>query len=269
VTGATAGVVDRDLYREIIDVADRIATVVSQDTADPTVPNSTWTVSETAAHLAAVNSHFLDIAAGMRPARHGDGSRSGLAPANARLLAQITVRDPGILAAQIRNHADGFVSHVRQRSGDEVVDTPLGEMTMDTFCRYLLTHMLGHGEGIAEARRQPSILTATHVALVVPFLVVVMPKLLDAAAVRDLDASYELRLRDTARLVVRFERGVPTVTERPQSPVDCVISAEPCSFFLMTAGLRTTWPLIAQGKICAWGRKPWLAFRFSRAFRLP
>jgi hypothetical protein len=272
VTGSPAGGgVDRDIYREIIAVADRIATLVAQPAADElTVPNSTWTIAEAAAHLAAANGHFREIAAGNRPARHGDGTKPGLASANAQLLEQFTVRDPAILGAQIRDHANGFVSQVRQRPGDDRVDTPLGEMSVDEFGGYLLTHMLGHGEGIAQARRQPSMLTAAHVALAVPFLVVVMPRLVDAAVARDLDASYELRIRDTARLAVRFERGVATVVQGPaRQPVDCVISAEPRAYFLLAAGLRTTGRLIAQGKISAWGRKPWLAFRFSRAFTFP
>jgi hypothetical protein len=270
VTDGEAGIVNLELYQEILDVAERISELVSQDTAhDPVVPSTTWTVTETAAHLAAANAHFAEIAAGARPDRHGDGSAAGLATANAQLLDRFTLRDAGILAVEIRKNAAAFVDHVRRRPASDVVDTPLREMTVGVFCGYLLTHMLGHGEGIAMARRQPSILTAHHVALTVPFLVAVMPRLVDPTVARQLDATFDVRLRDTARLAVRFDQGVATVTEQARPDADCVVSAEPCSFFLMSAGLRPLWPLMLSGKLRAWGRKPWLAFRLARAVRFP
>lgn len=270
VTDGEAGLVDSQLYREILEVGERISGLVGQDPAeDPIVPGTTWTVTTTAAHLAAANAHFAEIASGARPARHGDGSAAGLAPANAELLSRFTLRDASILAVQIKQSAAAFVEHVRRRPPSDVVDTPLGEMTVGESCGYLLTHMLGHGEGIALARRRPSMLTATHVALVVPFLVVVMPRLVDTKAVGALDATYELRLRDTARLSIRFDQGVATVSEQPPSDVDCVVSMDPCSFFLMSAGLQQLWPLMLSGKVRAWGRKPWLVVRFARAFTFP
>lgn len=270
VTDGEAGVVNPELYQEILGVAERISELVSQHAAhDPIVPSTTWTVTETAAHLATANAHFAEIASGALPDRHGDGSAAGLATANAQLLDRFTLRDAGILAALIKKNAAAFVDHARRRPVSDVVDTPLGEMTVGVFCAYLLTHMLGHGEGIAMARRQPSMLTATHVALVVPFLVAVMPRLVDSKVARQLDATFDLRLRDTARLAVRFDQGVATVTEQAQPDADCVVSVEPCSFFLMSAGLRPMWPLMLSGKLRAWGRKPWLAFRLARAITFP
>lgn len=270
VTDGEAGVVDPELYREILEVAERISGLVCQEAVDdPLVPGTTWTVTVTAAHLVVANAHFVEIVSGAQPARHGDGSPAGLAAANAQVLGAFTLRDAGILAAQIKERAATFVDHARRRPANDVVDTPLGEMTVGEFCGYLLTHMLSHGEGIAMARRQPSMLTAEHVALAVPFLVAVMPRLVDSKVVRQLDATYELRLRGVARLGVRFDKGVATVTEQVQSEVDCVISAEPCSFFLMCAGLRPLWPLMLTGRLRAWGRKPWLAFLFARAFVFP
>lgn len=269
VTDRKNGIVDPDLCREILEVADRIAELVGKGADDPVVPGTTWTVTETAAHLVTANAHFAAIASGDQPARHGDGSRAGLATANAQVLDKFTLRDAGILAVQIKKNAAAVVDHARQRPASDVVDTPLGEMTVGEFCGYLLTHMLSHGEGIAMARQQPSMLTAAHVALAVPFLVAVLPRLVDSKVVGQLDATYELRLRDTARLGVRFDKGVATVTAQAQPGADCVVSAEPRSYFLMCAGLRSPWPLMLSGRFRAWGRKPWLAIRFARAFVFP
>jgi hypothetical protein len=270
VTDGGTGVVNPELYAEILAVAQRVSQLVSQNAADDSVvAGTTWTVTATAAHLAAANAHFAEIASGATPARHGDGTSGSLAEANARLLSTFTLRDADVLAGLISKQAAAFVDHARQRPASDLVDTPLGEMTVREFCGYLLIHMLSHGEGIAMARHQPPVLTAKHIGLAVPFLVAVMPRLVDSSVAGQLDATFDLRLRDTARLSITFDKGVASVAERAQPDPDCVVSAEPRSFFLMSAGLRPLWPLMLSGKVRAWGRKPWLGFRLARAVKLP
>jgi hypothetical protein len=260
-----------ELGQEITGVADRIAEIVRglAATTDPMARNSTWSVLETAAHLAAANGHFAQIASGAQPPRHGDGTKEGFASANAALLERFTLRDREKLADLISGAAAAFCTQVRSRPATDVVQTPLDEMDMVEFCGYLLAHMLGHGCAIAESLGQPSLVSRRHVELMVPFLVVSMPRLADAAVVGDLDARYELRLRGITRLAVRCDRGTVTVREGRPSPVDCVVSMEPRSFFLLYAGLRTPWSLIARGQLGVWGRRPWLGPRFTRCFRFP
>jgi hypothetical protein len=44
---------------------------------------------------------------------------------------------------------------------------------------------------------------------------------------------------------------------------------EPVTFFLLALGRRSAAEAIARGKICAWGRKPWLAPGFPTLFTAP
>jgi DinB family protein len=280
--------VNPDVLHEITVVADQIAELVrglAGATAnahrgaartraagagkDPRVPGSDWSVLETAAHLAVANGHFAEIAAGANPARHGDGTKAGLATANALLLQRFPVRDAVRLADQITAAAGEFVRHAQARAAGDEVDTPLGAMTVEATCGYLLAHLLSHGCAVARAVHRPTLVRPDQVSLMVPFLLVAMPRLVDPAAVADLVARYELRLRGSIRLTVGFDRGAVTVVDADHLPVDCVISVDPTSFFLITAGLRRQWPLIAQGRLRAWGRRPWLGPRFAKYFSFP
>ncbi|MFU8870395.1 maleylpyruvate isomerase N-terminal domain-containing protein [Micromonospora sp. SL4-19] len=258
-----------ELPDEILAVAKRLADLIGPlPTADIPIPGADWTAAEAAAHLATANELMATIAAG-RPATHGDGTKAGLAIANAQSLTEYTERNPGVLAQRIAGQAAAFIEAARVRPATEIVDTPMGPMPLGVFSCYLLAHMLSHGTAIAAALRLPPIVRPQHVELILPFIRTTMPRLVDRAAVRDLSACYELRLRGLSRFWVLFTQGVATVSDTPPRRVDCTISVDPVSFFLLSTGLSGQWPLIARGKLRAWGRKPWLAFRFLGFFAIP
>ncbi|WP_406037281.1 maleylpyruvate isomerase N-terminal domain-containing protein [Micromonospora sp. NBC_00898] len=258
-----------ELPDEILAVATRLADLIGPlPTADIAIPGASWTVAEAAAHLAMANELMATIAAG-RPATHGDGTKAGLASANAQSLTEYTERDPAVLAQRIAGQAAAFIEAARARPATDLVDTPMGPMPLGVFSGYLLAHMLSHGSAIAVALRQPPIVRPRHVELILPFIHVTMPRLVDRTAVQDLTACYELRLRGLTRFSVLFTDGVATVSDTPPRRVDCTISIDPVSFFLLSAGLSSQWPLLARGALRAWGRKPWLAFRFLGLFAVP
>ncbi|WP_197699039.1 maleylpyruvate isomerase N-terminal domain-containing protein [Micromonospora inositola] len=82
---ATADPTERgDLSGEILAVAGRLADLIGAlPDADIPIPGAEWAVAEAAAHLAMANELMATIAAG-RPAAHGDGTKAGLAAANAQ-----------------------------------------------------------------------------------------------------------------------------------------------------------------------------------------
>ncbi|MGR6317545.1 maleylpyruvate isomerase family mycothiol-dependent enzyme [Micromonospora soli] len=258
-----------ELPGEILAVAGRLADLIGGlPRADVPIPGADWTVAEAAAHLAMANELMATIAAG-RPATHGDGTKAGLAAANAQALSEDAEREPAVLAQRIAGQAAAFLEAARVRPAAEIVDTPMGPMPLGVFGCYLLAHMLSHGTAIAAALRQPPIVRPRHVELILPFIHATMPRLVDQAAVRGLSACYELRLRGVSRFWVRFTDGAAAVSDTAPGRVDCTISVDPVSFFLLSAGLSGQWPLIARGKLRAWGRRPWLAFRFLNFFAIP
>jgi hypothetical protein len=261
--------VDTAVIEQIVAVARRIAELTgSLPSTGIAIPGASWTVGEAAAHLVVANQLMTALAEG-RPSPYGDGTKAGLADANAQSLSGYLERDGAVLAARLTDQADAFVEAARQRPATDVVDTPLGPLTVDLLSRYMLAHQLSHGTAIARAVRGAPLVRPQHVPLVLSFVLATMPRLVDRAALGDFRASYEVRVRGVARFTAVFGDGQATISDQRDRHVDCVISADPVSFFLLGAGLASQWPLIARGRLRAWGRRPWLALQFRRFFAIP
>jgi uncharacterized protein (TIGR03083 family) len=232
------------------------------------VPGAEWSVGEAAAHLALANELMADLARGTsRP--YADGTKAGLAAANAQSLADYPERDPQLLAGEIVRHAQEFVDACGRRPAGEPTRTPLGPMDLGTLASYLLTHMLGHGYDMARALRVPHMIDRERVRLSLPFLLTAMPRVVDERAAAGFSARYRIGVRGGSSFGVHFADGAVTVTpESPERP-DCTIVTEPVTFFLMALGRCSPWAAIGRGKIVAWGPKPWLAPRFPACFTAP
>lgn len=233
------------------------------------VPGLEWTVGETAAHLALANGLMADLASG-RERLYGDGTPQSLAAANARSLAEFPERAAGPLAAMIVEQADVFLDEVDRAVADGTAGrrlvTPLGPMDLDILASYLLTHMLGHGYDLARGLRRPHMINETRVGLCLPFLKTAMPRVAAASA---LTARYTLRVRGGATFGVTFTDGTVEVLPEPPERSDCTILTEPVAFLLIALGRLGPWQAMARGGVLAWGRKPWLAPRFSTLFDAP
>ncbi|MEV5973362.1 maleylpyruvate isomerase family mycothiol-dependent enzyme [Streptomyces sp. NPDC051921] len=263
------GVLPEGLGEAIRGTARDIAEVVraAPDTGRP-VPRLTWTFGETAAHLGQANRLMAELAAG-RPQPYGDGSPQGIAAANEEVLAAYPERAAGPLADLIHDQALAFLDAVEERAPEEVVESPMGAFGPAALGAYLLTHMLGHGYDLARALGRPHMLDRGRVELTLPFMVAVMPRVADPAAVAGLDARFRVRLWGGAQFGVTVADGKVTTAEGPVDRADCTILTEPVAFLLMAMGRIDPGPVMATGRALAWGRKPWLGPRFPRLFVAP
>ncbi|MFG3054799.1 maleylpyruvate isomerase family mycothiol-dependent enzyme [Kitasatospora sp. NPDC048239] len=237
------------------------------DTGAP-IPGAQWTVGEAAAHLALVNELMADLAAGGQQT-YGDGTPGSLAAANEVALAAFPERNAAVLAEAIVRHARAFTEACADRAASEPVLTPLGPMDLDTFASYLLTHILGHGYDLAVALRRPHMVDRHRVELTLPFLMAVMPRVLDARTSAGHTACYDLRLRGGSRFTVTFRDGAVEVSPGPAARPDCTILTEPVAFLLLALGRCNPLAALARGKVLAWGRRPWLALGFPLLFKAP
>ena len=268
------GPLPEGLARAIRETAGDIATLLNSasDTTVP-VPDSEWTVGEAAAHLALANELMADLAAGHeRP--YGDGTPQSLAAANAQSLAAFGQRDAEPLASMITEQADAFLDAAERVAGEEsaagpALVTPLGPMDRSVLASYLLTHMLGHGYDLARALKRPHMIDRDRVALCMPFMLSVMPRVVDTAAIAGPAVHYAIRLRGGTAFGVSPGDGAVQVSPTPMERPDCTILIEPVTFLLIALGRRNPWRAIGQGQVLAWGRKPWLAPRFPTLFTAP
>ncbi|GAA3809332.1 hypothetical protein GCM10022403_049190 [Streptomyces coacervatus] len=268
------GPLPEGLARAIRDTAGDIATLLkgASDTTVP-VPDSEWTVGEAAAHLALANELMADLAAGhQRP--YGDGTPQSLAAANAQALATFGERGAQPLASMITEQAHAFLDAVDRAASDESIAgpalvTPLGSMDRHVLASYLLTHMLGHGYDLARALHRPHMIERDRIGLCMPFMLSVMPRVVDPAAIADLAVRYAIRLRGGTAFGVSLGDGAVHVTPTPPERPDCTILIEPVTFLLIALGRRNPWRAIGRGQVVTWGRKPWLAPRFPTLFTAP
>ncbi|MGW7820415.1 maleylpyruvate isomerase family mycothiol-dependent enzyme [Streptomyces puniciscabiei] len=259
------------LGQAIRDTAEEIAALL-RGVSDTTsaVPGSEWTVGEAAAHLAMANELMADLAAG-RERPYGDGTPQSLAEANAESLAVFPERRAEPLATMIVEQAEAFLDAVSRLTADGPAPaTPLGAMNPSVLASYLLTHMLGHGYDLARALRRAHMVDRARVALCMPFMLSVMPRVANPAATAGLTARYRIRLRGGEAFGVSLADGTVQVTPgAPAQRADCTILLDPVAFLLIALGRLNPWRAIAQGKVLAWGPRPWLASRFPTLFTAP
>ena len=262
----------RDLAGELLDAIDRAGGQVTDllrsaapGDADRRLPGSSWTVGDTAAHLADGTGSYVDYLNGSTEswADLSDLPGGSLAASNARHLAEVADRDLGSLADAI----DARLAEVAVAAGaldadDRVfwhgLDVPLA-----TFLAAGLGELLVHGLDLAKVLERPWPIPPGEAAMVAEGLVPLLHLLVAEEAAKGVRVTYELRLRGGGTATLAFRDGALDARMGPAPDADCRVSADPVAFLLVAYGRRSQWSAAATGKLLAWGRKPWAAFRLT------
>ena len=186
-------------------------------------------------------------------------------------------RDPAVLADRIEQRAEEYLAECENYSPDELRPWFVEgtRVPVWTLTGHLLNETLMHGYDIARADGRKWRIKPPHAATVirhlfVPVLQELGPSILvDGEKAAGLRATYDLRIRAGDRLHFIFDDGQVRVEEPAAGKVDCHISADPVAFMMIFWGRKDQWSAIASGKLMAWGRKPWLGFRFKSLIRHP
>lgn len=253
----------------MVSVAGQVAEMLRplEDSNIP-IPRSEWTVGEAAAHVSDAQMFFARVAGG-EDIRHGDGTAESLAHANKGLLERNQERRGEVLANALVNNTQEFLQRAASTPAAKMLHTPMGDMDADTMYTYCLLHLMMHGFPISFVLKKKLKVDPATVELTMPFLRHALPVVVNKKAAGNLRAIYKVSMRGGTPFWVRFDRGVLTVHDSKPGRVDCFISADPVSFLLVGFKLKSQWPLIARGKLFAYGLKPWLGFRFAGLFLPP
>ncbi len=247
----------------------------SLDHTATAVPRSVWTVGDVAAHLATDLGINADAASGVdfdtdMPAQARTAER--MVSLNARAVAQVSERDPGKLADLVEAAVASLLGTIIGRSGSERIATPwYGDdvvLDLDVLACSMLGELVVHGHDIARAvgRRWP--IDSRHARLVLYGVASMLPLYVDPGAAAKVTARYSIHVRGGQGFVVSLDKGIVTI-EAPGVAVDCHISADPVALLLVAYGRKGQWSQIAQGRMLAWGRKPWMALSFRGLFSDP
>jgi hypothetical protein len=264
---ATAGLEDRRLACET--VAGRIAAMITAhpDPARP-IPRSDWTVGEAAAHLAFTTLGLAMMARGLA-IPYGDGTRAGLAEANAVALEGYSERDLVTLAAELVVNTRIVFEEAAAAPPDQVCLTPMGTVGLEGLTGYVLTHQAMHGSAIATALGAPLPFDADHLQLMWPFLQHALGQVVARDEAAGLTASFALRGSDAFSVGIAFSAGQLTFACPAPAAADCELSGDPQVLFLVLMKLLDAGEALQAGTLRLSGPRAELGLRLMELFDIP
>lgn len=233
---------------------------------DPGAPAvGSWTAGDVASHL---GFSFRNNCILIKGESLGDFGIEELAAWNATGLARDPERDPVVLADRLEEQAGEFVGLLRAKAGDDPVSWYAGlTLPAASLGAIMLAELLVHGDDLARAAGRRWRIPADDARTIFAGVSTVLPHYVDDAAA-DLTARIGIALRGGPRVTLAFSDGELSVEEHA-APFDCRISADPVAFLLVSYGRRSMVLPALNGKMFAWGRKPWLGVRLPRLLRKP
>jgi putative sterol carrier protein len=290
VTAVSAGPVDdvrRAHPRARAALADAVARSAQlwRSIADPAapVPGLAWTAAETAAHVIGDMREYTEALT-----RRVNGDRTALeipdeSPARARTavndrhLIDVAERDPRRLADMLEQTVASYLAVATDIEATDTLATSerAAILTADglvlepaVMTCLLLGEQLVHGLDIARAAHQPWTIDPDDALLVIPAVLSLAPKYLKRSRTKDLNISFELRMRGGCRYRMAITNGTGVVTAAGEK-ADCVITADPVTFLLLGLGRVPQFTQLLRGRLRAGGRKPWLAAKFGTLLANP
>ncbi|MGE5288311.1 MAG: maleylpyruvate isomerase N-terminal domain-containing protein [Micromonosporaceae bacterium] len=225
----------------------------------------TWSIGETAQHVAAGPGYFLAAARG-----EAELVALGNVDAdNAQELAKDPQRDPRVLADRFDEGIRALVSYARAVHGDPLVEPFTGvKVPLSCLLAIELDEVLVHGFDIARAAGLAWRIEPAHALLTHEGIMALMPFLLDKERAAGVRMSLELRIRGMASQVLTIGDGVLRVQASAGQPVDCRMSVDPVVYLLLIWNRISPWRPMLRGQLAVWGRQPWLANRLQSLLKL-
>lgn len=264
------------------ETGDRFAELVSAAPEPDATAIGTWSVAETAAHVAAVALTYNTIMpSGDTTESTSDVRRYVRAVAldevtdlNEFMLRRLTERDPGVLAERI--HA--YIDHVLRATEDLDPSAPMtwlgnAQLPVAGCCAHLLNELLIHGRDIAGATGAHWEIPQREAAMAFELFLIALlrgdtGRLLSHEPISTGRVAVQFRSRHTTPVVLTAQDGRISVSSSA-TPVDVRLFFEPAALMLMLFGRLGKTRTALTGKAVVWGRRPWLLPTFFNAIRFP
>lgn len=247
-------------------LADRLCDVLRALPTTSAAVSPAWTVRDAAAHLVSGTAFYAELAAG------ATSPITELTPAamgafNARRLADIADTEPGALAKAVTASVDHFLDATGGRPGGTPVRWHAGvPLELSQLTGILVGEYLLHGYDIAASAGAAWPIGTDHMALASHPMRTLLPMAVDPATSRGHTAAYRLDLGPLGCSTVRFVDGAVGAGPCDDTPVDCVISADPVAFLLVRQRRLAHTAATALGLLRFGGPRPELGPTYLRLF---
>lgn len=258
----------KELIDALRDAAEEVTDIIRTADTSVRIPNSEWTVGDAAAHLVITQRLAISILHGTK-SPYGDGKPDFIAEVNKKYLEEFAERDSAKLAEMFLDAVHTFLKDIKKFPDTHILPTHYGSMTLLLGIAYCLTHTLGHGSAIAHALSKPLPIKPYHMKITLPFLKRMMPRVYDRKAADGLNARFVIDMRGIEKFAIFCNPTRATIENTIPTSVDCYLSIDPMTFFLVSNSYLPQWKAILTGKIFLWGKRPWLVFRLKQLFPSP
>jgi uncharacterized protein (TIGR03083 family) len=260
----TADITIGSMSRALTEAANDFASMLRRVSDPSRSAIGSWTVGETTAHVARSAEYFLEAAkAEATPVALDD-----VADHNAEFLSDNPERDPRILADRFENNELALTTYVGSLDGDPAVEV-FDEVVvpMSTLLAVELGEVLVHGYDIAGASGLDWPIGSQHAALAVGGLLPILPHMINPTKAAGFDARIGFRIRGGIEATLVFDDGVLQIEAADGPSVDCRLTVDPTTYLLLSFNRITSTIPTLQGKVVAWGRRPWLAVKMASLFK--
>ena len=184
-----------------------------------------------------------------------------------KMLAEDRERDPSRAAERIQGYTDEFFDAITRAEWTGPVSW-YGGLKLPAYVlpSLLMNECEIHGLDIAGAENRAWQIPREQAVVILLGTLPLLPHFLNHDVARDVNATWQLKLRGGPPAFVSVRDGKLSVAERAPGPIDCTISADPATYLLVGYGRRSQWPALLKGQVLAYGRKPWLGLKFARLF---
>jgi uncharacterized protein (TIGR03083 family) len=247
----------------------RVVALLRSDVDPELKVSEDWTVRDVATHLVTGLEFCRPMAAG-EPSPLAEVA--DVAANNASMIAEaLPEPDLRVIADRVEKAWAALREAVVSQPADAMVTWHAGErLPMSALVGMMIGESEVHGYDVARAAGIPWLISAETAAITLGCLAPALPLFLDTEAVGDFAGRFELRVRTRPeRAYLAIADHELTVEAEPGGRVDCHISARGHELMLALYGRIGPITPALQGRMVAYGRRPWWGLRLPGFFRAP
>ena len=218
-----------------------------------------WTVDQLAAHLVTIPTRYLRVIETSEP------FPVSLAEMNQREIDALGVEDLDLLADLLQSQTDALLDALGD-DPDRLVPFFEIELPVRGLCGVLLGEYVVHGLDLADHVRTEWRVRPEHARWAIRGLLPGAMHTADTDIASAMRGTFGLHIRPEDDWTITVGDGRAELALGRPTRADFRVSADPLAFYLTGFGRASRIAAMLRGKIVGYGRKPWLAGRFSRLF---